>query len=160
MPKRARTRREVTQELLAAGRVMSSAAVMFHTALAEKQRLSATEVKTIDILMRFGPLSAGELAGKCGLAPPSVTGLVDRLEKKGFVRRHPDAADGRKVRIHVRDEQIASFAPLFTEFVSEMERMCAQYTVEEIELFTRFMLDAARRQQACAAKLSGVDPVE
>jgi DNA-binding MarR family transcriptional regulator len=157
MPKRARSRRDVTQELLAAGRVMSGAAVMFHTAVAEKQGLSATEVKTLDLLKRFGPLTAGELASKSGLAPPSVTGLIDRLEKKGFVRRETDAADGRRVRVHVRDEQLASFAPLFNELVAEMERLCAGYAVEEIELVTRFLLEAARRQQACAAKLSGSD---
>ena len=160
MAKRARTRREVTRELLAAGRVLSGAAVMFHTAVAEKQGLSATEIKTIDLLTRHGPLSAGELASKSGLAPPSVTGLVDRLEKKGFVDRRADASDRRKVRIHVREERLADFAPLFAELAAEMEQMCSDYTLEEIALFTRFLLDAAHRQRACAAKLSGTDPVD
>lgn len=158
MPKR--SRRDVTKELLAAGRTMSGAAVMYHTAVAEKQGLSATEVKTIDMLHRFGPMTAGELSSKSGLAPPSITGLVDRLEKKGFVRRQPDAADGRRVQIHLRHEQVAEFGPLFDDFVVEMERLCAQYSVEQLELITRFLVDSANLQRRCAAKLSGTSKTQ
>ena len=158
MPKRARSRRDVTADLLAAGRVFSAAAVMFHSVVAAKQGLSATEEKTLDLLQRFGPLTAGELASQSGLAPPSVTGLIDRLEKKGFVRRQPDAADGRKVRIHVQLERFASFAPLFKDFVAELESLCTEFSVEQLEVITRFMLEASSRQQACAAKLSSESP--
>lgn len=137
-----------------AGRIMSNAAVMFHTVLAEKQGLAATEEKAIDLLERFGPLTAGELSEKSALAPASVTGLIDRLEKKGFVKRIADAADGRKVRVELRRERLAEFAPLFADFVAELETLCAKYSVEELELIAGFMTEAARRQQICAGRLS------
>jgi DNA-binding MarR family transcriptional regulator len=150
-----RSRRVVTDELLAAGRASSNAAVMFHSVVAEKQGLSAVEEKSIDLLQRFGPLTAGELSQHSGLAAPSVTGLIDRLEQKGFVRRIPDPKDGRKVRVQFAQERLAEFVPLFTDLVQELEALCATYSVEELEVIQRFMNEAARRQQACAAKLSG-----
>jgi DNA-binding MarR family transcriptional regulator len=137
-----------------AGRVLSNAAVMFHSVLAEKQGITATEEKALDLLDRFGPLTAGELGEKSGLAPASITGLLDRLEKKAFVKRVADPADGRRVRAELRRERLAALAPLFNDLVTEMESLCAQHSVEELELIASFMTEAARRQQVCAAKLS------
>lgn len=154
MAKRARNRRVVTDEVLFAGRVLSHAAVTFHSVVAEKQGLTAIEEKSLDLLQRFGPLTAGELSEKSGLAPPSVTGLVDRLEKKGFVKRVADAADGRRVRVQLLEERLRAFAPLFTEFVGELEHLCATFTVDELEAILRFMTEAAERQRECAARLS------
>ena len=152
-----RTRRSATDAVLMAGRVMSNAAVMFHSVLAAKQGLTATDEKALDLLDRFGPLTAGELGEKSALAPASVTGLLDRLEKKGFVKRVADAADGRKVRVELRPERLAVFAPLFADFVGELESLCSKYSVEQLDLIAEFMLEAARRQQTCAAKLSSQD---
>lgn len=157
MTSRPRTRRSATDEVLMAGRIMSNAAVMFHSVLAGKLGLTATDEKAMDLLDRFGPLTAGELGEKSALAPASITGLIDRLEKKGFVKRVADAADGRKVRVELQPARLYAFAPLFADFVAEMESLCAKYSVEQLETFAEFMQEAARRQQACAAKLSSQD---
>lgn len=157
MPIRSRTRRAVTDELLYAGRALSSAAVMFHTVVAAKQGLAPTEEKSLDLLQRFGPLTAGELAEKSGLAPPSVTGLIDRLERKGFVNRVADPADGRRVRVQLVEEKLMAFAPLFADFVRELEELCGTFSVEELEAILRWVKEAAARQQACAGRLTGGD---
>jgi DNA-binding MarR family transcriptional regulator len=49
---------------------------MFHATLSARLGLSATEEKALDLLDRFGPLTARQLAERSGLAPASVTGLV------------------------------------------------------------------------------------
>jgi DNA-binding MarR family transcriptional regulator len=157
MSTRTRTRRLVTQDVLVAGRVLSNAAVMFHTALAGKQGLSATDEKAIDLLDRHGPLTAGELGEKSALAPASITGLIDRLEKRGLVKRVPDASDGRKVRVEIRHESIAAFAPLFADLVEQMERLCGKYSVDDLETIAKFMNEAARTQHECSARLSAAE---
>ena len=53
-------------------------------ALAELSGLSPTEWKALDLIQRLGPMTAGVLARESGLAPASVTGLISRLERKGF----------------------------------------------------------------------------
>src|SRR3712207_9587219 len=65
--------------------------------VAARQGLSASEEKALDLLERAGPLTAGELARQTGLAPASVTGVVNRLERKGFARRIPNPDDRRSV---------------------------------------------------------------
>ena len=75
MPRRRRVppgagRAELLARLHLAGRESSTATVMFHTTLAATQGLSATETKALDVLDRQGPLTAGELAARTGLAPP------------------------------------------------------------------------------------------
>src|SRR5215472_8211019 len=82
-------RRQLLDALFTAGRELSAAAVMFHTALAARQGLTATEEKALDLLDRYGPLTGRQLAERSGLAPASVSNLADRLEAKGFARRTP-----------------------------------------------------------------------
>jgi DNA-binding MarR family transcriptional regulator len=45
------------------------------------------------------PYGMGELSGMLGLAKSSLTGLVDRTERNGLVRREPDPQDTRAVRV-------------------------------------------------------------
>ena len=58
----------------------STAAVLFHGAVAEKFRLATTDMKTMEVLDRLGPLTAGELAEQTGLARTSVTALARFLD--------------------------------------------------------------------------------
>ena len=101
----------------ALGRELNARAIMFHHAVGERMGLSATEHKAADILRRFGPMTAGELASQTGLTTGAVTGLVDRLEKDGFVYREHDKHDRRRVIIRpvangMFDEVQALFVPL------------------------------------------------
>jgi DNA-binding MarR family transcriptional regulator len=149
-------RAELLRELEAAGRAQSAATVMYHSALAERRGLSATEEKAIDLLDRLGPLTAGELARHAGLAPASVTGLVDRLERKGFARRLPHPRDGRSILIEVdRERVMASLAPLFADWFRSLDELWAGYTDEELELILRFLNEVAERQQRATARLTG-----
>jgi DNA-binding MarR family transcriptional regulator len=149
-------RAELLRELEAAGRAQSAATVMFHSTLAAKRGLSATEEKALDLLDRFGPLTAGELAKRAGLAPASVTGLVDRLERKGFARRVPHPRDGRSVLVEVdRDRVMASLGPLFADWFRSLDELWAGYSDEQLKLILHFLNEAARRQQQATANLTG-----
>src|ERR687898_2921544 len=70
-PARSSRRAELLEQLALAGRASSVATVMFHTAVAARQGLNASEEKALDLLERSGPLTAGELARQTGLAPRS-----------------------------------------------------------------------------------------
>jgi DNA-binding transcriptional ArsR family regulator len=81
------------------GREVSARMVMFHQAIAERLGLNATDHKALDLLGRAGPITAGELAELTGLTTGAITGIIDRLEKAGFVRRENDPKDRRRVII-------------------------------------------------------------
>ncbi|MEV6106390.1 MarR family transcriptional regulator [Streptomyces sp. NPDC051940] len=76
-----------------------------HLRRARERSLKATglerhEFDTLHKLAgRRGRATPSELAGDLGLAPASVTGRLDALEHRGFVRRTPSAADRRRVDV-------------------------------------------------------------
>lgn len=70
------------------------------TKLAAEHALSLTQLRMLGIL-RDRRLTISELARALGLDRSSVSGLVDRTEKRGLVRREPNADDGRSVHVTV-----------------------------------------------------------
>jgi len=154
-------RAELLEQLAMAGRASSVATVMFHTAVAARQGLSASEEKALDLLERSGPLTAGELARQTGLAPASVTGLINRLEQKGFARRIQNPSDRRSILVEVDVERMyARVAPLFANWVRSLEELYAGYSDEQLEVILHFLTEAARRQQEATARLTGDEELE
>ena len=60
--------------------------------------LTMPQLRLLYILVNDGPHGAGALARRLGLAPSSVTGLLDRLVERGLARRDEDRRDRRVVR--------------------------------------------------------------
>lgn len=56
------------------------------------------EVSLLLNIFRSQPVSLSELATTEGIAPPSITRSLNRLQEQGLVRREPDPKDGRVVR--------------------------------------------------------------
>jgi DNA-binding transcriptional ArsR family regulator len=123
------------EELMQTGREMSAATVMFHSAVAERAGLSATEHKAMDILSRAGPLTAGQLAEHTGLTTGAVTGLIDRLEGAGFVRRARDPDDRRKVIVEPILEVLHGLiGPIFMEMGRAVGELYASYGESERQI--------------------------
>jgi DNA-binding MarR family transcriptional regulator len=133
---------ELVAALSRAGRAQSDATVMFHSAVAERMGLSVTEQKTISILDRLGPLSAGEIAAHTGLATASVTSLIDRLEAKGFAHRLRDQKDRRRVIVALRPERVSAIGPLFDSLARSFLDLVATYQDEELAVILNFMEEA------------------
>ena len=150
------TRAELLARLHIAGRESSTAAVMFHTSLAALQGLSATETKALDVLDRQGPLTAGELAARTGLAPPSVTGLINRLERKGFARRIDDPEDRRRVRVEPCPAGMAKIVPLFAEFHTQVNALYDEFTDDQLQIILRFLTEVTRRQRDATLRLAAL----
>ena len=132
--------------VLQAGRLLSTAAVMFHTALAERVGLSVTESKALEVIERLGPITPGELSRESGLAPASVTGLLDRLTRKGVARRVPHPSDGRRFLVEVDPAHAWAGEQLFSRFLDSIRELCAGYSERDLELVAGFLTEAARRQ--------------
>ena len=147
-------RTAVLAQLMTVGRQNSAVTVMFHSAIAAKQGLNATEEKTLDLLQRQGPLTAKDLAELTGLAPASVTGLVDRLEAKGFVRRVKHPTDKRRVVVELDQDKIAEFAVLFKDWARDVEQACEEFSTQELETVIRFLTVMTEQQRNATARLS------
>ncbi len=64
-------------------------------------QLTGPQRSVMQTLYHSGGLSLKELSQRVGLAHSTVSGIVDRLEKRGMAERRPDAADGRATTIMV-----------------------------------------------------------
>ncbi|MFF9812822.1 MarR family winged helix-turn-helix transcriptional regulator [Streptomyces sp. NPDC014006] len=148
-------RAETLGRLMAVGREHSGVTVMFHSAIAAKQGLNATEEKTLDLLERHGPLTAKDLARLTGLAPASVTGLVDRLESKGFARRVKHPTDKRRVLVELDADRVGELAVFFEDWARDIVEACEEFSTEELDTVVRFLAVMAERQRAAAARLTG-----
>jgi DNA-binding MarR family transcriptional regulator len=144
-------RKTLLAELETAGREMSVSTIVFHTALSAKLGLTAIEEKTVDILARGGPLTARELAKRTALAHASVTALIDRLEKKRFVRRIAHPSDGRSILVELRPESLKRMGAYFEGFARSLEELYATYSDEDLERILAFMVEVARRQTDATA---------
>src|SRR5215831_20090383 len=87
MSRRSPSRVELMAALEREFRELSAATIMFHQAIADRLGMNVTDHKCADILLRTGPITAGELAQRTGLTTGAITGVIDRLEQAGFVRR-------------------------------------------------------------------------
>ncbi|MEU8027059.1 MarR family transcriptional regulator [Streptomyces sp. NPDC049099] len=148
-------RSEALEQLMQVGRAHSAVTVMFHSAVAAKQGLNATETKTLDLLQRHGPLTAKDLAGLTGLAPASVTGLLDRLEDKGFVRRVRHPTDKRRVLVELNQDKLAELAAFFEDWARDVVEACEEFSTDELRTVIRFLSVMSERQHAAAARLTG-----
>lgn len=148
-------RNALVRQVMGAVRELGAAAVVFQAALADSRGLSLVEARTLDMLARSGPLTAGELSTRSRLAPASVTGLVDRLVRKGVVRRGPHPRDGRRVLIETVTNGFDVLEPSpYRDFTLMLSDLCAEYTNEQLAAVASFATAAARRSAEAAARLN------
>lgn len=147
-------RDELINSILHAGRESSAATIMLHTAIAARAGLTATDTKTIDTLLRLGPVTAGDVARHTGLATASVTSLIDRLEQKGFVRRVRDAHDRRRVIVEPIRERIVDSAPLFYSLRNAYAQLLDTYKNEQLATILDFMRRSAERTRQMTAEFT------
>lgn len=110
--------------------------VLHTNAVASRIGLSATEFEAMDIITRYQPMTAGKLAEYCGLTTGAITGLVDRLERAGFVKRERDSEDRRRVYIKpIEDEgRNRKVRELYMPIALAFRTLTAQYTPEQTQL--------------------------
>jgi DNA-binding MarR family transcriptional regulator len=136
-------RAELSAALLVAGRSLGNSSSMLLNACAERLGLHSTDWGCVLLLNEAlpTPLTAGQLAELTGLTTGAVTGLLDRLENAGYVRRERDPADRRRVIVQLVPEEMARIQPMFDGMIADMVAMHRDYSDDElaviVEMLTR-----------------------
>jgi DNA-binding MarR family transcriptional regulator len=108
-------------------------------AAADRIGINSTDLNCLNILSFRGQMTAGELARETGLTTASITGVVDRLEEAGFVRRERDPQDRRRVVVRlVLERAVRDVASVFLPMVRDWNEMAAQYSDDELKLIVGF----------------------
>jgi DNA-binding MarR family transcriptional regulator len=126
-------------DLMQAGRRLSLATILFHQAVADRLGLNPTDHKCIDLLSSAGEMTAGDLAEATGLTTGAITGVIDRLEAAGFVRRDDDPKDRRRVVLRLVAKRYRDIARLFEPFGAAFAELGARYSERELATIVDFM---------------------
>jgi DNA-binding MarR family transcriptional regulator len=153
-----RSRQEILDELARVGREHSDATVLFHASIASLLGVHTTDYKVLGILERVGPLSAGEIARRSGLATASVTNLIDRLEQRGFVRRVADPTDRRRVMVEAVADRLTDARALFASTRRSLTQLFERYSDRQLAVIADFLRHNAERLRVETSKLATVAP--
>jgi DNA-binding MarR family transcriptional regulator len=133
-------REEIIQVINEKFREMSTETIMFHQVVADILGLHITDHKCLDFIYRFGAMPAGRLAELTGLTTGAITGIIDRLEEAGYVRRTNDPKDRRRTIVEpTRNKKLEKkIEVLFIPLRDRMHKLLSSYSDSELA----FLLDA------------------
>jgi DNA-binding transcriptional ArsR family regulator len=135
-------RQRMEGEFLLAMRRNGSIMQLLGQVSAERIGVNVTDLNCLNIVALTGPMTAGELARATGLTTASITGVLDRLEEGGFVRRERDPKDRRRVIVNLKPGPgLQEIGPTFGPLVKAWRAVAASYSDEEL----RLLLDFQRR---------------
>lgn len=133
-------REEIIQAINDKFREMSTETIMFHQAVADVLGLHVTDHKCLDLIYRFGAMPAGRLADLTGLTTGGVTGIIDRLEEAGYVRRTNDPKDRRRTIVEPTGNRKLErkIEVIFMHLHERMHKVLSSYSDSELA----FLVDA------------------
>src|SRR5215467_5063391 len=115
---------EILGELARELRQFTGLGSSFFRAAAAKVGMTVTDLQVIDFLDSAGPMTAGQLADLTGLTTGAITGMINRLEEAGLVKRLSDPNDGRRVIVHLAgDKSAKEMGSIFTSLEREWNEM-------------------------------------
>ncbi len=145
------------------GRELSTAVIFFHEAVAAHLGMGAAEWKCLGLLDQHGPSAASRLAELSGFTTGAITGIVDRLERGGYVRRQPHPTDRRSVIVqplHVQELK-ERVVPIFQSLGRAMSEITGHFSARELTAIARFMTETTNvlRQETAKLKQAKQPPV-
>jgi DNA-binding MarR family transcriptional regulator len=101
--------------------------------------LRDVDLDCLDLVSSAGPISPSALARLAGLHPATLTGILDRLEKGGWIARERDNADRRAVLVRALPDRNRDMFRLYAGMSDKMDALCSDYTMEQLELINDFL---------------------
>lgn len=143
-----KNRVEILGELAKELRQFNGLGASFFRAAATRVGMTVTDIQVIDLLESDGPMTAGQLADLTGLTTGAVTGMLNRLEESGFVRRERDPDDGRRVIVQLESgkEEKREMGFVFESLTRGWDELASRYDDEQLA----FILEFLQRSNALA----------
>jgi DNA-binding MarR family transcriptional regulator len=144
------TRKARLAELGSTVRANQTAVDAVDDAVAAYLGINRTDLRCIDVLLQEPDGSAipARLAERLGISTGSVTALIDRLERLGYVARSPDPTDRRKVTVRATDTVREKTSAIYGPIAEEGARLLKDYSVPDLERLIEFI----RRSRALQEK--------
>jgi DNA-binding MarR family transcriptional regulator len=153
---RPKARAALLEALEHAMRKASAQGVLYGQSVANAVGISGSDLDCLDLLNFEGRITAGRLAEVTGLTTGAITGVVDRLERAGLVRRERDEADRRKVYIVILPGSTARIGRYYVPMREKMHRVWGSYSDAELQLLLRFATEGYKASVEATEALNGL----
>jgi len=142
-----RRRQQSTAEIRDALRELRLQLALLNYRVGSQLDLKDVDLDCLDVLDAHGPLGPSELARRAGLHPATMTGILDRLERGGWIARERDPSDRRAILVRAVRDRYPQLLSLYSVLSRSMNKLLADYADAELELIADFMrrcVDASR----------------
>ena len=115
-----------------------------------REKITFSQYSVLLALSRNGPMQMNRLSEHMLVAPANVTGLVDRMAKKGYVRRKRDSSDRRLFVIEQTETGARVFKSISGRFSQYAKGLALDLTNEELEVTLNALKKVTQRVEAKA----------
>jgi DNA-binding MarR family transcriptional regulator len=105
-------------------------------AIWDREGLTVTQLRLLFQLHEHGGMSNADLADRLYVTRPSVSALLERLERGGFIRREVSQIDRRGICIWLEDRGMEVIASLRTELREYVSGLMESMTDQELQSLT------------------------
>lgn len=119
---------------------------------ADRAGLRPADLDILDVVAHCGPLSPTYLSQRTGTHIATLTGVLARLERDGWIQRRRDPRDGRAFVIEADPRGVATLEALYAAGNRELTELAETFDSDGAEAVLSYLLAAARivRSQASA----------
>ncbi|MET9506032.1 MarR family transcriptional regulator [Streptomyces sp. NPDC006622] len=123
--------------------------------MAQRLGLNVTDLTCFGYVIQAGEdlLTAGDLATRVHVTTGAVTGILNRLERAGYVTRRPDPRDRRRVRVAAEPAAVARVHALYEPYYARLHTLFADYSPEETAVLTDWFTRATTLANAYREEL-------
>ena len=131
MPTRATTPQldqEAYNAILATSKIIRRVALKLFV----EEGITEPQFQALMLLVESGPMLMRKMSDEMLVTPANVTGIMDRLEEKGLVRRTPGKGDRRATIIEITPEGKALFERVAIKKGEMLQKALAMFTKDEL----------------------------
>src|SRR5947208_14091875 len=145
-------RRRLTASIKQSLRALSIQLSLLNHQVGAHAGLNDVDLDCLDLVARHAPLSPSALAQRAALHPATMTGILDRLERGGWIVRERDPSDRRAVVVRVLTDRYADLVRQYAGMARSMNKLLAGYSESELETIAGFLRRAAEAGGAATAE--------
>jgi DNA-binding MarR family transcriptional regulator len=113
-------------------------AVLNH-AVGSRVEIKDVDFDCLDVITRYGPIGPSALARRVGVHLATMTGILDRLEKGGWIVRDRDQNDRRAVLVRAVPGKQRDIFHLFDGMNRRLDKVLERYSDDEIDVIVDFL---------------------
>jgi DNA-binding MarR family transcriptional regulator len=151
-------RRDATSEIRESLRQLRIQLSLLNYRVGSQLELRDVDLDCLDIIDVYGPLSPSALARRAGVHPATMTGVLDRLERGGWITRERDPSDRRAVLLKAARDRYAELMRRYAPMNRAINQLLASYTDDQLQTIADFLKRAVEAGRAATDELAATAP--